>query len=284
MSGPPGVMARHGAASRSAALTVALLVWLTALGQSAAASDTTPLIEQAIEHYQRAQGEPRRDARLAGFGLAADLFAEAARRTTPRAQAARADLHANAGTSALQAERLGQSILELRRALALDPDHTRARRNLGEARQLLPEWLPRERDTPDMLGLSSWLDVLSRPEQLGLAALLFVLAAALLGLSMARGTALPRWLGTSLLLAWAVVLGASHAGARQSSGAAVLLVESVARAADSANAPARFARPLPAGTEVLVLDSRAGWSRVRLADRRDAWLRTSALEALHTAA
>ncbi len=60
-------------------------------------------------------------------------------------------------------------------------------------------------------------------------------------------------------------------------GEAVITVEIAARAADSAFAPSLFPAPLPEGTEVRVLENRAPWMRVRLANRRDVWIKESSL-------
>ena len=57
--------------------------------------------------------------------------------------------------------------------------------------------------------------------------------------------------------------------------AVVVAREVVARSADSIHSPARFARPLPTGTEVEILESRDTWSRIALANGREAWVRTS---------
>ena len=52
----------------------------------------------------------------------------------------------------------------------------------------------------------------------------------------------------------------------------VVIVESVARASDSPNAPARFSEPLPAGAEVEVMETRERYRRIRLGNDREAWI------------
>jgi SH3-like domain-containing protein len=59
--------------------------------------------------------------------------------------------------------------------------------------------------------------------------------------------------------------------------AVVVAREVVARSADSIHAPARFARPLPTGTEVEILESRDEWLRIALANGREAWVRASSV-------
>ena len=63
----------------------------------------------------------------------------------------------------------------------------------------------------------------------------------------------------------------------EASGEAVVTVEVAARAADSMFAPSLFPAPLAEGTEVRVLEDRAPWMRVRLANRRDVWVKESSL-------
>ena len=87
-----------------------------------------------------------------------------------------ADLYANWGTSALQAEHLGVAVLAFRQALRLDPDHARALQNLNHARTLLPSWVPH----PSHAGLWDsfffWHRSLSVVEREVIAALAFLLA------------------------------------------------------------------------------------------------------------
>ena len=53
--------------------------------------------------------------------------------------------------------------------------------------------------------------------------------------------------------------------------------ETLARASDSSNAPARFTEPLPGGTEVEVIEIRDRWVRIRLANDREAWVSRGSL-------
>ena len=65
----------------------------------------------------------------------------------------------------------------------------------------------------------------------------------------------------------------------EDSFAAVVVVPGVtARSADSINAPVRFSEPLPAGTELSIVETRDDWIRVQLADSREAWLPSSSVE------
>ena len=228
------------------------------------------LISQGIDAYAEGQALTDRDARLAAFGRSEALFMEAARRGDGNA-----DLYANAGTAALQAERLGPAILAFRRALAIDPDHPRANRNLTHARTLLPAWVPRLSGESDVLDtFFFWHRSLSTAERAGISALSFMLAAIFLAVGvrwrsrLARGLALVPALGWLGLIASLLV----EVGGGRSNDAVITVEETVARASDSANAPARFADPLPGGTEVEVIETRDRWARIRLANGREAWV------------
>jgi hypothetical protein len=60
--------------------------------------------------------------------------------------------------------------------------------------------------------------------------------------------------------------------------AAVLTAaETPARSSDSARAPLAFPDPLPQGVEVERLEVRGDFARVRLANGRDVWVRSSSV-------
>ncbi len=239
--------------------------------RSATPAGNNNLLDHAIETYLSAQQTEDRDLRLQMFEKSARLFVAAA-----ESGPASAELWANAGTAALQAERLGDAVLYLRRALAIDPNLRRARQNLEHARGLLPKWVPLPHDhrvLDDFLGAR-----LTREERHGLASLAFLLAALLAAAGIARRNGLARSMALLPLAVWALLLGSSLLTSREAAAReAVVVVEVPAHAADSFNAPLRFADPLPAGTEVTVETERARWARVLLADGQDAWLPRSAI-------
>ena len=255
-------------------------LFFIAFGVSVASAQTdegerAKLINQGLDAYSEAQSVTDRNARVAAFTRAEQLFTQAA-----GDHGANADLYANAGTAALQAERLGPAVLAFRRALELDPDHGRATRNLAHARSLLPDWLPKPHSESVLDTFFFWHRSLSTVERIGAGAVCFLLAA--LGFAvairwhsrLARSLALLpafAWLGLSISLAM-------EAGSNQWQDAVITAEETVARAADSANAPARFPDPLPGGTEVKVLEARERWARIRLANEREAWVNRQSLE------
>lgn len=273
-------MSRTGRLSPCRGLLWLALSWwaFPAVCQSASPAE---LFEEAAEAYRAALDATDRDARLAEFRRAEMLFAHLAgddeRGHSGGIQ--NADLYVNLGNAALGAERLGPAILAYRRALALDPDHHRAQQNLDHARTLLPEWVPRPEEGGLLDTFFSWSRRLSLGELKMLAAGAFLFAAALAASSIRWRQPVLRNLALIPLAGWLVFLGvlAFRSMAGDDRAAVVTLPEVVARSADSAGAPPRLPQPLPGGTELRVVETREGWSRVRLHDGRDAWVPASAI-------
>ncbi|MDJ0937504.1 MAG: hypothetical protein QNI93_19135 [Kiloniellales bacterium] len=193
-----------------------------------------------------------------------------------------ADLYTNLGNAALQAERLGPAILAYQRALALDPNHARARQNLRHTRTLLPTWVPRPEPEGALQSFFFWRPLLNRAEQAAVAAFSFLLAALLFAIAIRWRSPLARNLATLPLLAWLGLLTSVAIEARAGGATQAVLIadETIARAADSPNSPVRFAEPLPGGTEVTIRESRERWVHIVLANGRDAWVTRGSAELL----
>lgn len=251
-----------------AALAGALLLGSTA---AAIGQDSTTL-EHALEAYRSAQDTASAADRPAAFARAERLFAAAAAQGT-----ASAALWTNVGTAALQAEHPGSAILAYRRALALDPDHRQAHQNLAHARTLLPRWVPRPESGGFLDSFLAWQQAMSPGERRGAGALAFLVGAAMLAGAIVNGSSALRLFAFVPLVAWAAFLASSAFG-RPARAGVIAGAETVARAADSRNSPARFVEPLPAGTEVTIAEIRGDWARVVLADGRDAWVSAASVE------
>ncbi len=242
---------------------------LTAVAR-AAEVELEQMLERAVGGYAEALDTPSRDLRLERFRRSERLFAQVV-----GAGVENPDLYANLGNAALQAERLGAAVLAYKRALRLDPDHERARRNLAHARALLPAWVPRPQPATWLDTFFFWHTTQSRAERSAWAALLFAAAAALLAVSVLRRSAPLRNLAMVPALGWCALLASLALSPALSEEAVVTAPEAVARAADSVHAQLRFSQPLPAGTELRILERRAGWLRVGLANGREAWITAS---------
>ena len=246
------------------------------LAASAAAEPRTlaDTLSAAVDSYTEGLNTEGRDPRLAQFRRSQRLFSSVAERGVDSA-----DLYTNLGNAALQAEDLGTTVLAYRRALRLDADHPRALQNLDHARSLLPAWVPRPQPAGVFDSLFFWHRTVPAPVRELAAAACF----ALMSLAVAAGI---RWRQPSLRnaaflpgLAWLLLVGsiALDPRAEDADEAVVTVPEVVARAADSALAPSTFSQPLPAGVELRILEERAPWLRVRLANGRDAWLTESSV-------
>lgn len=230
-------------------------------------------LEAALTDYAAALAETDRDARLAGFSRAEQGFASVVREgvETPA-------LFTNLGNAAFQAADPGRAVLAYRRALALDPNATVPRQNLAHFRSLLPNWVP----TPsEAEGAQSLLFYRAIPSSLraALAGAAFLLGALAFALAVRRKEGAWRGLGYFAWVVWALLLASVLVDGEEDRRdfAVIMVAETPARSADSALAPLSLPDPLPAGVEVERLETRAEWSRVRLANGRDVWVRNSAV-------
>lgn len=253
---------------------VLLAWWVVFLGGNAALASERERVAQAVTAYAHAQDLSDRQARLAGFQRAERLF-QGLLEAVPET----ADLHANLGTAALQAEHLGSAVLAFRRALRLDPDHARALQNLRHARTLLPPWVPRPRQAGVFDDFFFWHQAFSLSERRSAAAISFLLAALGIAATIRWRSALARNVTVLPLLVWVgMVVSLWIQGESSMDRQGVIIArETIARASDSHNAPTRFAQPLPGGAEVEILERRHPWTKIGLANGRNAWIRDSAL-------
>ena len=244
----------------------------------ARSEEVAALLDQAITAYEHAMATPERDARVAAFGNAERLFEAVVERG-----AENADIQTNLGSAALQAEHLGKAILAYRRALLLEPRLARARQNLEHARRLLPKAIPTPATTGGLFdSFFFWHHSASRSLRAKAAAVCFALSILGLASSIYWRTPVPRVLGMPFALAWIGLLASLVLDpANDAHLEAVVVGRDVqARAADSINAPTLFGEPLPAGTEVRILEDRHPWIQIELANGRNAWIKDSATQRL----
>ena len=236
---------------------------------ASAASDPDAMLEEAIASYGRALESGDRDARLAGSRRAQRIFG-----ALIEGGAENAALQTNLGNAALQAEDLGHAILAYRRALLLDPSHSRARQNLIHARSLLADWVPRPAEGGVLDSFFFWHEATSRAARSRIAAACFALACLGFAVATLMRSALPRFVAIPASCAWlALMVSLAFDPARAARDEGVVVAsEATARSADSINAPSRFAQPLPAGSEVKILEDRGGWIQIELHNGRNAWL------------
>jgi len=228
----------------------------------------------ALDDYAQALAESGRDARLAGFSRAEQGFA-----SLTADGVVSAALFTNLGNAALQAQHPGLAVLAYHRALRLEPDAVAARQNLAHLRTRLPSWVPRPDSSEGAQTLLFYRQIGTQTRSL-ISAMCFVLMAGCIALAVRRREG--AWRGLAFLtgLGWAIgVASLVYDGVVREDNLAVLVADEVlARSADSSLAPLALPDPLPAGVEVDLLETRAAWTRVRLANGRDVWVRSTSVE------
>ena len=233
-------------------------------------------MSEGIEYGRRIYGEaleeqdPVHRARL--FAEAERALREAAAvQPTP-------ELIADWGNAALGAGDSGRATLAFRRALAMQPSHDRAAKNLAWLRDRAPPWLPRPSSGGALDSLLFWRDMFSVSQRYWIAAVAFALAVLMLTPWPTRRMRLLRRMSAAPIAVWAVAAGSALLSEQASPEGVVVIDGAPLRSADSTGARLAFAHPLPAGAEVTILEVRDGWLRIVLADGTPGWVRANSVE------
>ena len=259
-----GLAGRRSGGGRATAAALVLLA-LTAPG--VARADDAVAIGRG--EYQAALDASEPMIRQRNFAAAAAAFAQAARERPS------APMYADWGNAALGAGDLGGAALAYRRALALDGDLGRARRNLAWLRTRLPANLrpAAEGASETLFFFHGW----RRDLRLLVGATAFALAVlVLVPWSGTRRRSLTP-LAIAAGLAWAAMM-VSLAVEGGRSADAVVMQAAMLRTADSVGAPTAMSAPVPAGVEVVVVERRGDWTRIELASGATGWLPTGVVE------
>lgn len=265
---------RASASARPATTALAATILATsaaAIAPPAHAGPEPEAIAEARAHYQAALAETDGLRRVRLFARAERTLRDVAA-THPQA----VELQVDWGNAALGARDFGNAALAYRRALRAAPGNERAAANLSWLRNRLPVWLPRPASAGTLDSLLFWRGRFTATQLHLIGAAAFAVAA----LALAAWFQMRRRGLRAIALAAAIVwLGStgSALATGTATGAVVLTDGALLRSADSVGASPAFANPLPAGTEVAVLETRPGWHRVSLADATKGWLPTSAL-------
>lgn len=247
-----------------AAATAGLLVALLLAAAPAEADDD---LRVAREAYQGALAETDRLRRVRLFEQAADALRPAAL-ANPTAP----ELQVDWGNAALGAQDRGWAVLAWRRALRADPGNERAERNLEWLRDRLPVWLPRPASAGALDSLLFWLDRLTAAQLLLIGGVGFATAVLVIVPWRRRPQPWRRALAALAAAVWLTATASAVLTVNAGDAAVVVLDGATLRSADSVGASPTFANPLPAGTEVAIVEDRAGWLRVALADGTQGWL------------
>ncbi|MYD99381.1 MAG: hypothetical protein F4X98_18605 [Gammaproteobacteria bacterium] len=250
-------------------LGVAILLAPAGLG---ATDGTVGEVERARELYRSALEEGDRLRRVRQFGAAERAF-----RSLADANWDAPELQVDWGNAALGSQDAGRAVLAYRRALDTDPGNERARANLAWLRDRQPIWLPRPPSADAFDSLLFWRQRFTVTQLHLIGGVAFAIGVLALAPWRRRPRGL-RGMSVPFLIAWAIVTGSALATGHSANEGVVLLDGATLRSADSAGASPTFANPLPAGTEVTVVESRDAWVRVALEDGSRGWLAASAVE------
>ena len=249
-----------------AASTPVLLFLFAALTQpsfSEAAEKTDPRDE-----YQTALQATDRAERIRAFESAAVGFKSEIEKYPDSSE-----LLADWGNAAIGASDLGEASLAFRRALAIDPGHERARRNLSWVEQQLPEWSRFDATSSPLTGLFFWSAWLTTGALLLLSGVTF----SLFGLSILLYWRKNRVLIGVLGLVWLSMIGSFVAGVTSKDIAVVQQDAGPIRAADNVGAPPVTSEWMPPGSAVILLREHEQWSEVSTSNGLRGWLPNHAL-------
>ncbi|MHC4886691.1 MAG: SH3 domain-containing protein [Planctomycetota bacterium] len=192
-------------------------------------------------------------------------------------------LYYNLGNTYFLLGDLGRAILNYRRAERLLGDEVKLAQNLAYARSRRADRFERPARTVVLGILLFWHYDLSLAHRsllfAGLWGVLWVLAA----VRLYRSKAVPRALLLAVAALVLLLLGSMgvqwHAERNQREGV-ITAPEVVGRKGDGETYTPAFTSPLHAGTEFVLLESRAGWARIELPDTRRCWIPETAFECL----
>ena len=243
---------------------------LVALALATGTADAADDLTGARDAYQAALAETDRLRRVRLFEQAAEALRPAA-----LANPAAPELQVDWGNAALGAQDRGWAVLAWRRALLADPANERASRNLAWLRDRLPTWLPRPASAGALDSLMFWRKRLTTAQLLLVGGVAFALG--VLALVPWRGAPKPWRRALSVLagVVWLTATSSALLTANGSTDGVVVLDGATLRSADSVGASPTYPNPLPAGTEVTIVEDRATWLRVALADGTQGWLSAS---------
>lgn len=193
-----------------------------------------------------------------------------------------AKIYYNLANAYLLEGKLGQAILNYRKAQKLDESDENISKNLAFARSRRIDKF--EQPTPERIlsTLFFWHYDFSAKTKLIISTVSFVALSASLVLLIFYGRKskmiIPSIIFMVILLCFAssiIIEQITDAAARQG---VIIASSTVARQGDGLNYPQAFEQPLNEGTEFNVIEKRIGWLHIRLPDQTDCWISSDAAE------
>ncbi len=230
-------------------------------------------LQAATKIYSDALNAPEREQRRRLFRKSQQLFSQTVEAMVNRGDQPSVELWVAYGNAALQNEDLGVAVAAFRQAVQLSPSAPQANQNLNYARSLVPVWAPTERVATSGDTLFFWQNWLAPTVQAGLAAISLLVAAVCISLAILLKKKALALCSLGPLAVWAILFAGSSWDVRNTSRCVAIVTadECILRTADSALAPPRLNRPLPAGAELPVLQEQTDWIEVET-NGRSGWL------------
>ncbi len=187
-----------------------------------------------------------------------------------------AKLYYNLANAYFLRQDIGRAILNYRRAKRLEPSDPRIQKNLAFARSKRVDQIRLKGEQRVLQTLFFWHYDFSMRTRFILACVAFAVLCGAGIVIIWRGRSAAATATTvvaGLLLVCFVVSVAVQARAEAGSIEGVIVAdEIVARQGDGNNYPPSFEEPLHSGTEFELLEQRAGWYYIRLADETETWI------------
>ncbi|MFT5467567.1 MAG: tetratricopeptide (TPR) repeat protein [Verrucomicrobiales bacterium] len=181
----------------------------------------------------------------------------------------------NIGNAYFRIDELGKAILNYRRAEELTPNDSNLQQNLEFARSRRADPIEEKAQKRILETVFFWHYDFSSSTRAWIFGIAFVAIWVAAGTRLFIKRSFLNWIiGIASVIA-AVFLASLVVEARaasQTNPGVILVEEVIARKGDSETYEPSFSKPLHAGTEFDVLETRAGWFRVELADGRECWL------------
>jgi tetratricopeptide (TPR) repeat protein len=254
-------------------LTVLFFIATVAAGDTLSKEQIASLFSQANEDFRRA------NAVIDDAVKASSLYEKAVldyEKIIHEGRIENPKLYYNLANAYLLRDDIGSAILNYRKAEKLDKSDSDIRKNLAFARGRRIDKVELKAEKRILQTLAFWHYDFSMRTKFALACISFAVFCAALTTAI--------WFGRKTALTAVVVVSAvflvcfvgslaveAYNEATQLSGV-IISKEVVAYQGDGQNYPPSFRQPLHAGTEFELIERRAGWFHIRLADGSDGWI------------
>ena len=237
------------------------------------------LLSEANSAFQQANAAAGDPQRAREFYDSAILLYE---KIIDQGRVRNAGLYYNLGNAYFLTDRLGEAILNYRRALRLDASDTNIRNNLNFARSQRRDKVVVEAEKRVLETLFFWHYDFSLRTKVLLACLFFagLCVTVTLLVWLGRGPALTTTTVITAVFCFGFSVSVAVETSKRSAVAygVITALEIVARQGDGPSYPPSFKDPLHAGTEFEVLGQRPGWLHIKLLDGSEAWVPDTAAE------